>query len=171
MPEDVETSLGRFVQLPEVVKYADTTWAFLESPTLPDPCKDPITVIDAEERQILADMDNDVLYYPQRVEDNKVKGKAVPDVLVSTSGVCGKEQSGGCDTPGECCLPDPLQGTAQDFRPFAGTYHNKVDFEEEVLKLGDKQAAIDQFSTGGRTTKSDEEQFRDNTAQARHSVT
>ena len=82
LPEDVETPLGRFVQLPEVVKYADTTWAFSESPTLPDPCKDPITVIDAEGRQMLADMDNGVLYYSQGVEDNKVKMKAVPDVLV-----------------------------------------------------------------------------------------
>jgi len=136
LPEDTECPIGSLIQLPEIVRFGDTTWAFSEAPVLPKPKQGPVPVIDADGRQMLTDLDDGVLYYPQRVEKNNVKlhtedavdsQHVCPDVVVDVDPM-----------PQDCGDHKP-DASLQDFKPFTGNYKNHVDFEEELLRLGDHE--------------------------------
>ena len=159
LPEDTECPIGSLIQLPEIVRFGDTTWAFSEAPVLPKPKQGPVPVIDADVRQMPTDLDDGVLYYPQRVEKNNVKlhtedavdsQHVCPDVVVDVDPM-----------PQDCGDHKP-DASLQDFKPFTGNYKNQVDFEEELLQLGDHEHLAEQFATDGASRKSDEERFQDN---------
>jgi len=144
LPEDTLESLGRNVILPKMKLDANKNIVFIDETQRHGEKGGSVDIFDDKGVKLLTDMDNGVLYYPQQQDemDSKVTdGDKVP-------------------LPDDASpMSDPGSDSFYDrdaYKPFATTYKNKVDFEEELIKLGDGTAAINDNATAPNSVDEEE---------------
>ena len=130
LPEDNMDPMGIEVRLPPMVRLDGDKVAFT-SPLMRGLQEGGnIPIVDADGRKLLTDFDDSVMYYPQCSEDHKVS--AVENNYTDDDLLVGDEDE---------MKVHHHSGT--NYKPFAKVYRNKVDFEEELINLGDQAAQIE----------------------------
>ena len=105
---------------------------------------------------MLTDLDNGTIYYPQQE-------KAVYNKVTNGDQAPSPPSNDNADVPVE--KPTESYFDRDSYKPFATTYKNKINFEEELIKLGDGMATIQNDATLP-CLLDEEELFKSNVQQA-----
>ena len=130
--------IGRLVQLPPIVQIAKHEFSFAEKPLITPPSGGAVRVVDAAGKETKTDTDNGVLYYPQLDAGVHTSILLVTNTDLDVSSVNDKSDSPPSEHGSKVIGDVPSELPRGDFKPIATLYKNKVDFEEELLKLGDE---------------------------------